>query len=116
MSYEYLPPGMHSRIAEFLLGTREYMQNKNATNKIIKWWNKNKKLDEEDWCYNTSVRKIMLETNDQQLFDYPTFAINKLRLYSSDVLEEPPQFTKRSQVLEWILNNLDKHSIAIVGI
>jgi hypothetical protein len=113
MARGYLPPEMYSEIAEFLLGSKEYR----VARTIQRWWRSHKvAFENEDECSkSTFVRLMMKNYNDEELFQYPTFAKNKVAMYCTTHLGELPTFHKRSEVQKWIVDSMDMENLYLVG-
>ena len=115
MVYGDLQQDMFQQVTEFLLGTEKYRKELNATRKIQRWWKKYKKYNNDNWRKSDFIRLVMKEYNMEQILRYPTFSTNKIRLYSSKVIDPLPEFNKKSQVRNWIIKTLNVSDIDLVG-
>jgi len=100
--------------------TKEQLIQKVSAKVIQKWYLK--KIDEyneEETCFNISdafknnksksIRLINREYNTQMLMDYPAFAQNKVGI------QEPFSGTKRSDVIKWMVENMNGSQLSYVG-
>jgi hypothetical protein len=100
--------------------TKEQLIQKVSAKVIQKWYlNKIDEYNEEETCFNISdsfknnksksIRLINREYNTQMLMDYPTFAQNKVGI------QEPFSGTKRSDVIKWMVENMNGSQLSYVG-
>lgn len=115
--YGKLNNDLFQEVATFLLGTRQYQQEKNSAIKIQRWWKKKRTLEWTDsWDKQIHLRMISREYTDSQIFSFPEFAIGKMRLYTFKDIQLPTNKpNKRSQVIRWIRINMDNSDLALVG-
>lgn len=109
----YLPPEMYMNVVEFLRGTPEHRKQKNAADKIARWYQKHKHIDE--YTKSGMVRQIIWSYDDETLLNYPTFANSKMALYSP-TRYPVREFNSRSQVRNWIVEHMTVKDITLVGL
>lgn len=114
--YGYLPPDLFENVVEFVTGGYEYRKRLNAVRKIQKWYRKYSSRDDNgDYDKQIFLRQFVREYTLEMALIYPLLAKNKIALYMSDHIGELPQFTKKSEVVSWVIENLNETQISLVG-
>ena len=68
-----------------------------------------------DWNKSKVLEEMKKNYSDDQLFDYPSFAQNKLPKSIKIFTVIPEKFISREEVLEWVDKNMSEEQIAYVG-
>lgn len=116
---EKINPDLERNIIEFLVGNEEYLIKKCASIKIQKWYLKFPRVINQIEDIDTKsyyVRILNIHYDDDFLYHYPNFARDKMRLYSSKIIERFEETSSRLKVIKWIIKNLDINDMALVGI
>jgi len=103
-------------IYSFGVKSRDVLLRNAAVRSIQRWFRKYRPIDGDS--YSGMVRTIFREYSDEYVFNYPGFAVYKMRrLRPFEFIEFMDiMFDFRSEVRRWIMNNLNIHDLAYIGV
>jgi|LauGreDrversion4_2_1035121.scaffolds.fasta_scaffold10610_9 hypothetical protein len=103
-------------IYSFGVKSRDVLLRNAAVKAIQRWYRKYRLFDGD--TYSGMIRTIFREYSDEYVYNYPGFAIYKMRrLRPHEFIEFMDiMFQFKSEVRRWIMNNLNIHDLAYIGV
>lgn len=103
-------------IYSFGVKSRDVLLRNAAVRSIQRWFRKYSHIDGDS--YSGMVRTIFREYSDEYVYNYPGFAIYKMRrLRPHEFIEFMDiMFQCRSEIRRWLMNNLNVHDLEYIGV
>jgi hypothetical protein len=111
-------------IYSFGVKSRDVLLRNAAVKAIQRWYRKYRLFDGD--TYSGMIRTIFLEYSDEHVFNYPGFAVYKMRRLRNNLSQsrQPHEFIEfmdimfqfKSEIRRWIMNNLNAHDLAYIGV